>query len=58
MWIFIKITTNILDADLKVVYFFKRSGFLGFGYLSLFAFLHQRAGGVQGIMGNFILLPG
>lgn len=39
-------------------YLLERSGFLGFGDLSLLSFLHQRAGGVQGIMCNFILLPG
>lgn len=51
------ISANKWDADLKAAYFFKGSVFLCFGYLSLLAFLHQRAGGVQGIMGNFILLP-
>lgn len=37
---------------------FERGGFLGLGHLSLLAFLYQRAGGVQRIVCNFILVRG
>lgn len=37
---------------------FERGGFLGFGHLPLLAFLHQRTGGIQRVVGDFVLLPG
>lgn len=58
MWILTPVIAKELDPGLKVAYFFKRRWFLSFGHLPLLAFLHQRAGGVQRIMGNFVLLPG
>lgn len=57
-YILTKCSVWIRSGVSEWTYLFERSGFLGFGHLSLLAFLHQRAGGVQGIVGNFILLPG